>query len=156
MKEPLVVASHLLKAGEDTAIVFDFIEKALNHMALGIGKPIAFARLGTVGTRWDHRLHTPFFDRSQKPIAVVSLVRAQRFSTLRRERQQGFGLSDVALLSTAQDTVQWITQGVGERMRLGCEPTAGTSQSLLLGAAVGGTRGTRMGVHDRGIDENRL
>ena len=136
--------------------MFDFIEEALNQMALFVNKPVALAGLGPAATRRDDRLHAPFLDGLYERIGVIALVADKGLGTCGGQRQQSLGLTDVAGLSAGQNELQWVSQGIGDGVDLGAEAPTRTSQGLALGVTLRGTRCARVGAVNRGIDKNRL
>ena len=99
---------------KDYPVVFDFIEEALNQMALFVNKPVALAGLGPAATRRDDRLHAPFLDGLHERIGVIALVADKGIGTCRSQCQQSLGLTDVAALSAGQHELQWVSQGIGD------------------------------------------
>jgi hypothetical protein len=134
MQEAQIVPRGLLVAREDPAVVLDSAEEALNQMALLVGEPVALPLFLAVLSGRDDRRHAPRQDGLDKFVAVVALVRPQRLSPRRGQRQQGFRLADVAGRPARQDEVERVAQGVDEGMDLGAEPAPRATQRLGVAA----------------------
>src|SRR5260370_8113623 len=72
------ISSEFVVARGDGPVVFDFVEEALDEIALAIEHEIAIALRLAVGFWRDHRSDLPLIECVDQRIAVVGLVSADR------------------------------------------------------------------------------
>lgn len=136
--------------------MFDFVEEAFNLMALFVNKPIALARLASVAARRNDGLHVSRHDDLDERIAVIALVTDKRPRALWGQRQQRFGLPNVAGLPTGQHEFEGVPQGVGDCMNLGAKPALRSPQGFVFCVTTRSASGAGMGAVDGGVYKHAL
>ncbi len=150
------MAGHFFKPREDSAVVFDSVEEALDQMTLLVDEPIVLPGFGAVAAWRDDGRHFPRLNGLDQLVAVVALIADKRLSSLRGQRQEGFGLPDVAGLPAGQHEVEGIPQGIDDGVDLGAKPAPRPAQGFVLGLAARGAGGAGVGTNNGGVDEYAL
>src|SRR5258706_15916269 len=110
-RHPLsAIAREFVVARGDGAVVFDFIEEALDEIALAIEHEIAIALRLAVGFWRDHRSDWPLIECVDQRIGTLSLVPDER--TWIDILEQRAGASQAMFLPWRQHQVTGITVGI--------------------------------------------
>jgi len=123
-------------------------------MAFLVNKPVALTHLVSVAARRNDSFHIPRYDGLDERIAVIAVVADKRTCTRWRQRQQGFGLSNITGLPSGQYAFEGIpqAQGIGG-VNLGAKAALRSSQGYVLGVAAPRATGAGMSPVDGGIDK---
>jgi len=150
MEEPEIATSELIKTGEDTTEMRDFVDKACHHMPFPIPPTIIVSWLRRPLVRWDHGFCSTLEHQVDERLPGVSPIRnhpRERQSLQQRRRGRA-----VVALPSGQAQAQRVPQAVDQDMDLRAEATATPSQRLLIRRAVFfSASGTRLGSDDRAI-----
>ena len=114
--------SEFIVARGDGTIVFDFVEEALDEIALAIEREIAIPLHLAVGFWRDHRSDGSLIECVYQRIGVVSLVADER--TRIGIFEQRLRASQVMVLPWRQHQVARITQGIDKRVDFGGQSSA--------------------------------
>src|SRR5207248_1939579 len=101
----------------DAPIMLDFVEEALDEVALTIECEIAVALDLAIGLGRNHWRDRPLIERVDQRISIISFVGEER--TRINIFKQRLGASQVMGLSWRQDHVARISQGTDERVDFG-------------------------------------
>jgi hypothetical protein len=108
--------------------VLDFVEEALDEIALAIEREITIALYLAVGLWRDHWSDCPLIERFDQRIGVVSLIADER--TWIGILEQRLRASQVMVLPWRQHQAERIAQGIDERMDFGGQSSARSADGL--------------------------
>ena len=108
--------------------MFDFVEEALDEIALAIEREIAIALRLAVGFWRDHRSDGPLIECDDQRIGVIRLIADER--TRIGIFEQRLRASQVMGLPWRQHQAAGITQGIDERVDLGGQSSARSADRL--------------------------
>ena len=118
----------LIIARGDAPVVLDFVEEALDEIALAVEREIAVTLDLAIGLWRDHWSDCPLIECIDQRIGIVSLVGEERARISIFE--QWLGASQIMVLSWRQHQVAGITQGIGERVNFGAQSSARSANRL--------------------------
>ena len=119
--------------------MLDFVDEALNQMALFVQMTVMLTLLVTARRRGNDRLSTTLNNDMKEVEGIVSSVGDDVVGT--EVLDEGLCLGDVVALATCQSETQRIAQAIDADVNLGAEATTTSSQRLLsLAAAFFGRR----------------
>src|SRR5260370_9213966 len=122
------ISSEFVVARGDGPVVFDFVEEALDEIALAIEHEIAIALRLAVGFWRDHRSDGSLIECVDQRIGVVSLVADERpWIDIFEQRSRA---SQVMFLPWRQHQVTGITQRIDERVDFGAHSSARLADRL--------------------------
>ena len=104
-------------AGADAPEVFEFVEEALDEIALFVEFPVAGMGSAAVGPRWDNRRCAGFQDRVVEVLDVVGTIGNDRAAG--NALNQGRPKQNLAAMSRTGDQADEIAEAVGCRVELG-------------------------------------
>ena len=108
--------------------MLDFVEEALDEIALAIEREITIALHLAVGLWRNHWNDCPLIERVDQPIGVVSLVADEGARISRFE--QRFRAREIMVLSRRQHQVEGIAQGIDECVDFGGQSSARSADGL--------------------------
>ena len=123
------VFGELVVACCDGAKVLEFVEEALNEVALAIEGKIAWQWNGAAGMGRNDRSDLPVGEGFDEGISVIGLVTDQ--SRWIGILEQGLGTSEVAGLTWRKHQLDGIAQGIDERVNFGAQSAARSADRLL-------------------------
>lgn len=129
--EPEEVASRLLVASGDPAILLEPVEEELDQMPLLVDVLVEMASSFPALSWWDHRIHSFGAHCGDDGIGVVAFVGDEVLAARGLDERGRF--DDVVDVSWREVKVGWITETVHESVDLGCSASARASNTLTLG-----------------------
>ena len=122
------ISSEFVVARGDGPVMLDFVEEALDEIALTIGRKIAIALHPAVGFWRDHRGDCALIECVDQRIGVVSLVADERARIgIFKQRLRA---SQIMVLPRRQHQATGITQGIDERVDFGGQSSARSANRL--------------------------
>jgi len=123
------VSGQFVVAGRDGAKVFDFIEKALDEVALAVEREIAISLDLAVGFWGNHGRDFPLRESVDEWISVVGLVSDQglRIGAF----NQVLRASQIVDLSRREHQIGGIAQGINKSVDLRRQPAARSADGLV-------------------------
>jgi hypothetical protein len=113
----------------DSAKVLEFVEEALDEVALAIKGEVAWQRNCAAGMGRNDRRDLPFGQGFDEGIGIIGLVTDQ--SRWIGVLEQGLCTSEVAGLAWRKHQRDGIAQGIDERVNLGAQSAARSADRLL-------------------------
>jgi hypothetical protein len=123
------VAGAAIISGSEASKVFQFVEAALDAVALAIERLVVPNPSLATAVRRDHGLHAGRLDRVADGIAVVGFVGDDRIAL--NAAQHRLGGAALMHLAAGQSEPQRPAEGIGQQMDLGGQSSSGTPQSLV-------------------------
>ena len=122
------ISSEFVVARGDAPVVLDFVEEALDEIALAIEHEITIALHLAVGLWRDHWNDCPPIERVDQRIGVVSLVADEgaRIGSF----EQRLRASQIMVLPRRQHQAERIAQGIDERVDFGGQSSARSADGL--------------------------
>ena len=113
----------------DGAIVLEFVEEALDQVALAIEREVAIPRRFAIGFWRNHRGDSPLNEDIDQRIGVVSLVAQQGIWISAVDQLLRAG--QIVGLSRGEHQFDRIAQGIDEGMDFGRQSSAGSADRLF-------------------------
>jgi hypothetical protein len=123
-----VVTGQFIKPGEDTAIVFDFVNEALCQVPLSVQMGIILPPLLTMPAGWDYRHGTGLPDYLKKGVGVKAPVGDDVIT--RVPGKQSLSLGNVVALASSKPKAQGVAQSIYTDVDFGAEPAPAAAQRL--------------------------
>ena len=121
------MAGAAIIAGSEASKMLQFIEAALDAVALAVERLVVANASFAAAVGRDHRLHAGRLDGVADGIAVIGFIGDDR--TALNAAQHRFGGTALMHLTTGQPDPQRPAEGVGQQMDLGGQSSSGTPQS---------------------------
>ena len=123
------ISREFVVARGDGAKVFEFIEEALDEIALAIECEVAGPWRLAVGLWWNHRSNVALSERVEQRVGVVGLITNQGMRIGIVEQQ--LGASQIVGLPRREPHLDRIAEGIDEGVDFGGQSAARSADRLL-------------------------
>lgn len=130
MQEGVVTRDQFVVSGCDTSELLEPIEEAFDQISGLIAVPIDGALCFAIAAWRDDGLSARCFDGLNQGVAVVGLVGNDRLGL--EVLDQRLPLCNVSDLARSHDQADRIAQRIDTCVDLGCQPTTGSADGLVL------------------------